>query len=329
TVPSSNVVANALAGKADKAADGTDGELAALDGNGALIRSGFTVAESVGGGSDNMVPTTEAVRQHVFSMLDEALNGSDDGAPSLFVRLNTQTGKYQLVYEDSDDVLHVLFDFGLLPSGGTDNYNDLSNKPQIEGTTLSNNKTAAELGLQKTISTPDDYLQIYANGQLGFSSGLVIKNDDIIPASRWRSGAMQVVNTQNDLTHYQQYLPQNCGFGLYIRMGSMPVSEYYFADSGKIYVQTADYQGSWIVSGWREISGGSQIVSGVVNQNGTITFTDSDGNTFTTTGSSVIGPQGAPGNDYVLTAQDKADIADIVLQSLPTTQGVLYGNANN
>ena len=214
--------------------------------------------------------------------------------------------------------------------GGADDYNDLSNKPQIEGTTLSNNKTAAELGLQKTISTPDDYLQIYANGQLGFSSGLVIKNDvNIIPASRWRSGAMQVVNTQNDLTHYQQYLPQNCGFGLYIRIGSMPVSEYYFADSGKIYVQTADYQGSWIVSGWREIGGGSQIVSGVVNQNGTITFTDSDGNTFTTTGQSVIGPQGAPGDDYVLTAQDKADIANIVLQLLPTTQGVLYGNASN
>ena len=70
-------------------------------------------------------------------------------------------------------------------------------------------------------------------------------------------------------------------------------------------------------------SGGSQIVSGVVNANGTITFTDSDGNTFTTTGSSVIGPQG---DDYILTAQDKSDIADIVLSELPTTQGVQYGN---
>ena len=68
----------------------------------------------------------------------------------------------------------------------------------------------------------------------------------------------------------------------------MPVSEYYFADSGKIYVQTADYQGSWIVSGWREIIGGSQIVSAVVNQNGTITFTDSDGSTFTTSGSKLV-----------------------------------------
>lgn len=107
--------------------------------------------------------------------------------------------------------------------------------------------------------------------------------------------------------------------------------------------------------------GGSQIVSGVVNQNGTITFTDSDGNTFTTSGSSVIGADGfsptatvtqtqsgatvtitdkngtttanlsngAPGQDYVLTAQDKSDIAAIVLSELPTTQGVQYGNTSN
>ena len=32
---------------------------------------------------------------------------------------------------------------------------------------------------------------------------------------------------------------------------------------------------------------------------------------------------------YVLTAQDKADIANIVLGELPTVQGVLYGDANN
>lgn len=38
------------------------------------------------------------------------------------------------------------------------------------------------------------------------------------------------------------------------------------------------------------------------------------------------GPQGA---DYVLSEQDKSDIADIVLSELPTTQGVLYGNQSN
>ena len=35
------------------------------------------------------------------------------------------------------------------------------------------------------------------------------------------------------------------------------------------------------------------------------------------------------GSDYILTAQDKADIADLVLAELPTTQGVQYGNTGN
>lgn len=68
---------------------------------------------------------------------------------------------------------------------------------------------------------------------------------------------------------------------------------------------------------------GGTITSAAVNQNGTITFTMSDGSTVTTTGESVIGPQG---DDYVLTPQDKTDIANIVLSELPTTQGVQYGN---
>lgn len=113
--------------------------------------------------------------------------------------------------------------------------------------------------------------------------------------------------------------------------------------------------------------GGSEIASGIVNQNGTITFTLSDGSAITTTGTSVIGPQGpagangqdgadgvsptatvtqtatgatitvtdangtttaniANGQDYNLTAQDKSDIAALVLAQLPTTQGVQYGN---
>lgn len=40
----------------------------------------------------------------------------------------------------------------------------------------------------------------------------------------------------------------------------------------------------------------------------------------------IQGPKGDTGQDYVLTDQDKSDIADIVLGELPTTQGVLYGN---
>lgn len=107
-----------------------------------------------------------------------------------------------------------------------------------------------------------------------------------------------------------------------------------------------------------EGGGGAQIVSGVVNADGTITFTDSEGNSFTTSGESVIGAEGfspsatvqqtasgatvsitdkngtttanitngQDGNDYVLTAQDKDDIADIVLAEF--TGSIVNGELN-
>ena len=57
-------------------------------------------------------------------------------------------------------------------------------------------------------------------------------------------------------------------------------------------------------SAWKELT--STISSATVNQNGTITFTMSDGSTVTTTGSVT----------YTLTEQDKQDIADIVIARL-------------
>ena len=83
-----------------------------------------------------------------------------------------------------------------------------------------------------------------------------------------------------------------------------------------------------IENGVISASGGVSVTvsSAAVNSNGTITFAMSDGSTVTTTGESVIGPRG---NDYVLTPQDKTDIANIVLSELPTTQGVQYGNSND
>ena len=99
--------------------------------------------------------------------------------------------------------------------------------------------------------------------------------------------------------------------------------------------------------------GGAQIVSGIVNANGTITFTDSEDNSFTTSGASVIGPDGfspsatvqqtasgatvsitdstgtttaniANGSDYVLTQADKAEIAQMAGDLLPNADTVSY-----
>ena len=55
----------------------------------------------------------------------------------------------------------------------------------------------------------------------------------------------------------------------------------------------------------------------------TVSITDKNGTTTANISN------GADGQDYVLTAQDKSDIANIVLGELPTTQGVLYGNTSN
>ena len=139
-----------------------------------------------------------ATEDFVFENLDAALQGNPNTSPSLFVMQDAETENYKLVYMDSADDLHVLFDFGLLP---------------------------------------------VAKGEKG--------------------------------------------------------------DKG---------------------DAGRGVTSFSLN-NGILTA-NFDDRTSQTIGN-VKGPQGAPGNDYVLTEQDKADIADIVLQELPTTQGVLYGNTGN
>ena len=107
---------------------------------------------------------------------------------------------------------------------------------------------------------------------------------------------------------------------------------------------------------WEEVSSGATIVSGVVNVNGTITFTDSEGNSFTTSGESVIGADGfspvatvtqtasgatvsitdstgtttanisngQDGTDYVLTNADKQEIAQMAVNLLPNADMVSY-----
>ena len=52
----------------------------------------------------------------------------------------------------SDGFENFASDIATIPAGGTSDYTELSNKPQIGGVTLSGNKTASELGLQTEIS---------------------------------------------------------------------------------------------------------------------------------------------------------------------------------
>ena len=222
------------------------------------------------------------------------------------------------------------------------NYNDLSNKPQINNVTLDGNKVASEFGLQNAIITVD-YQNPPSASATRYDKPYLWIND--VDHTVFILRDVDYTQAPRDYFYHWDRLSNRCIVSTDAPPAYLANDVNPMYDVGDIWAQT-NADGTQLVStfictkktrhgfdyitwryefDWLKI-GGSQIVSGVVNQNGTITFTDSDGNTFTTTGSSVIGPQG---DDYVLTAQDKTDIADIVLQELPTTQGVLYGNEND
>ena len=60
-----------------------------------------------------------------------------------------------------DATRHEFVDTGISADGSTTSYASLSNKPQIEGNELNGNKTAAQLGLQKTLVIGSDgYIQL-------------------------------------------------------------------------------------------------------------------------------------------------------------------------
>lgn len=61
--------------------------------------------------------------------------------------------------------------------GGTTDYNDLTNKPQIGGTTLSGNKTAADLGLATPTSVATSIINSFSPDSYTLDSG------DTFPAS--------------------------------------------------------------------------------------------------------------------------------------------------
>ena len=223
--------------------------------------------------------------------------------------------------------------------GGVTSYNDLTDKPILQIQSTNGNTTNITL---------EDVIKFYplyeeaATGYIHVDLSKCYKTEGY--ADRWTPDFDSMLSSaylNNSVRLYNvnpQGIPQSINakgnrFVLYqfgVR-GDYSSQLIFWIDSvtneSKSAYRICDYNSTthrYNITDFVELgSGGSQIISGVVNANGTITFTDSDGNTFTTTGSSVIGPQG---DDYVLTAQDKSDIADIVLSELPTTQGVLYGN---
>ena len=197
-------------------------------------------------------------------------------------------------------------------------YSNLEDKPQINGHTLDGDQTADELGLQKEL-TAGDNIVIDENGNISLT--------DI---TKYETVASERIDKciENGIL-YKLFISELGTVGYILPVNNYSrISQIAITLDGRIMWRTRQGETQWQPAGewsaWEEI-GGSEIASGVVNQNGTISFYDAGGNLlFTTTGTSVIGPQGAPGNDYVLTEQDKADIADIVLDELQNADTMTF-----
>ena len=175
-------------------------------------------------------------------------------------------------------------------SGGTDDYNNLSNKPQINGITLSGNKTASDLSLQSQL-VPENGIYILPNNKIGLSSyanylkwatdGDVDHPDlnkiFLAPAQTWSASL-----PENTDCYVGSFAPNSVAYMVQVAFAIA---------SQKAYIRTSNnigLQKTW--GAWEELAGGgSEIVSGVVNQNGTIAYYDGNGTAlFTTSGDNIV-----------------------------------------
>ena len=246
--------------------------------------------------------------------------------------------------------------------GGVTDYADLSNRPTINGKILRPaplDNSLGYLGLQRSMIGSIDESKIDQAMDTQTSDGkdsgffALLGDNSVFNGSvlfQYRHTGYYPLNGNR----YGQY-----GYGYYqfkfprINSDGETIEPFLFRTS----IPKKDGSLERVISDWQELTGGgAQIVSGVVNVNGTITFTDSEGNSFTTSGESVIGPDGfspsatvqqtasgatitvtdkngtttanisngQDGTDYVLTNADKQEIAQMVVNLLPNADMVSY-----
>lgn len=88
--------------------------------------------------------------------------------------------------------------------GGTSNYNDLENKPQINDITLSGNKSLDDLGIQEKINLPQDSSK-YLDGEGNFTtptSSSTFKDDILYESTAGGTGTINNVVLNGDLNNY-------------------------------------------------------------------------------------------------------------------------------
>lgn len=110
-----------------------------------------------------------------------------------------ETGREETLYIDTDGNTLYYYDGAYIAlsgggGGGTGDYNELSNKPQINGNVLTGNKTASNLGLQETISDLSEIRSGAASGSTAvqpatLATALATKQDVISDLASIRTGA--------------------------------------------------------------------------------------------------------------------------------------------
>lgn len=124
--------------------------------------------------------------EQVKDIIDGVLSGVTTNIPTLLIdnTVNQQynpDGHWLWYYIDSDGTRHNLFDFTPY-IGGTDDYNNLINKPSINGVALSGNKSAADFGLQGTLpqGNINEIVAAASNGTMKRSGYSVTTNEAVI-----------------------------------------------------------------------------------------------------------------------------------------------------
>ena len=229
----------------------------------------------------NRVTITDAVGEHVFVVMD-----GDDGADGVSpaVSFTTITGGHTMTVTDKDHPSGQSINImdGTSGGGGTSDYDDLTDKPSINGTTLSGNKTAAELGLG-TYSKP--------------SGG--IPKTDLASAVQTSLGKADTALQSAPVTSVNS------------KTGAVSLSA---SDVGALPAGTA------IPSKTSDLTNDSGFltsapVTSVNNKTGAVTLTAADVGAGTYSKPS----GGIPASDLASSVQTSLGLADSALQSVPST----------
>lgn len=134
--------------------------------------------------------------------------------------------------------------------GGTSNYNALENKPQINGTTLSGNKTGADLGLVNTIDgkglSTNDYTTAEKTKLTGIATGANKKHKKLytLTANNWQASQSEHGVYIYSLTISDPYFDINEPLNVYFADGHDSYDDPYF-NNAKYKVYKNIYNGTY------------------------------------------------------------------------------------